>query len=498
MILAIDQGTTGTTIRITTAQGHQVAAAYNEFQQFYPKPTWVEHDAMEIWQVTQDSIMQALSAARLTATAITCIGITNQRETTVVWNKITGKPVYNAIVWQCRRSAALCQKIKALGKDDWLHQKTGLLLDAYFSATKLQWLFNEKPELKILAEKGELAFGTIDSWLMWQLSHGQAHYTDHTNASRTMLYNIHQQQWDDELLSFFDIPKSILPTIKPSAGLFCHSAKNGFLGESIPITGVAGDQQSALFAQQCTQAGMIKNTYGTGCFMLMYTGDTPYLSNNGLLTTIACDRNGQPAYALEGAVFIAGAAVQWLRDQLQLISHASETEALALSVADNNGVYFVPAFSGLGAPHWDMQATGSITGLTQGCSKAHIARATLEAIAFQSYDLMQLMQQESSMKIKQLKVDGGACENNFLMQFQADLLTLTIERPDNIESTVLGATILAAIGQGIWSGAAVPESLYGKINIFEGKLSQESCTNLVAGWHNAVNKCLSANNEARK
>ena len=492
MILAIDQGTTGTTIRITTAQGQEVGAAYNEFQQFYPRPTWVEHDAMEIWQVTQDSILQAFKSAELTSADITCIGITNQRETTVVWHKKTGKPVYNAIVWQCRRSAGLCQKIKTLGKADWLHQKTGLMPDAYFCATKLQWLFNEKPELKALAENGELAFGTIDSWLMWQLSHGKAHCTDHSNASRTMLYNIHQQQWDDELLEFFDIPKSILPSIKTSAGLFCHSAADGFLGAEIPITGVAGDQQSALFAQQCTQAGMIKNTYGTGCFMLMYTGDQPYLSNKGLLTTIACDKTGQPAYALEGAVFIAGAAVQWLRDQLQLIDHASETETLALSVSDNNGVYFVPAFSGLGAPHWDMQATGAITGLTQGCTKAHIVRATLEAIAFQSYDLMQLMQQESTLNIEQLKVDGGACANNFLLQFQADLLGVTIERPANIESTVLGATILAAMGQGIWNAETIPASLYGEIEYFTGNMPQAQGKTLLAGWQNAVNKCLTS------
>jgi len=490
MILAIDQGTTGTTIRITDVQGQEISVAYNEFQQFYPKPTWVEHDPLEIWQVTQDSILQALDSAKITAADIRCIGITNQRETTVVWHKETGEPLYNAIVWQCRRSAELCQQIKGSGKENWLHQKTGLLVDAYFCATKLQWLFKEKPELRVLAENGELAFGTIDSWLMWKLSHGKAHCTDHTNASRTMLYNIHQQQWDDELLEFFDIPQSILPSIKTSAGLFGHSAEDGFLGRSIPITGVAGDQQSALFAQQCTKAGMIKNTYGTGCFMLMYTAQTPCLSTNGLLTTIACDKEGNPAYALEGAVFIAGAGVQWLRDQLQLIEHASETEALALSVSDNNGVYFVPAFSGLGAPHWNMQATGLITGLTQGCNKAHIVRATLEAIAFQSFDLMQLMQQESSTDIRQLKVDGGACANNFLMQFQADLLDGVIERPANIESTVLGATILAAIGHKIWDSETVPEVLYGEVDRFIGQLPSLNGNKLISGWQEALTQCL--------
>jgi len=497
MILAIDQGTTGTTIRITTLAGKEVGAAYNEFQQFYPQPSWVEHDPLEIWQVTQDGINQAIESAGLTAVDITCIGITNQRETTVVWHKKTGQPLYNAIVWQCRRSAELCQQIKDLDKESWLQQKTGLLPDAYFCATKLQWLFNEKPELKMLAENGELAFGTIDSWLMWQLSGGKAHCTDHTNASRTMLYNIHKQQWDDELLAFFNIPKSILPTIKTSAGLFCHTAADGFLGKSIAITGVAGDQQSALFAQQCTQAGMIKNTYGTGCFMLMYLGNKPCLSKNGLLTTIACDKNGQPAYALEGAVFIAGAAVQWLRDQLQLIEQASETEALALSVADNNGVYFVPALSGLGAPHWDMQATGLITGLTQGCTKAHIVRATLEAIAYQSYDLMRLMEAESALDIKQLKVDGGACANNFLMQFQADLLHKSIERPENIESTVLGATILAALGQKLWNYDTVPKRLYGAVDHFKGSLKSTKRDRLIADWHSALKQCLAKTEVAR-
>ncbi|MCP4984629.1 MAG: glycerol kinase GlpK [Colwellia sp.] len=490
MILAIDQGTTGTTIRITSLDGYEVATAYNEFTQLYPHPTWVEHDPLEIWQVTKEGILQALANSKLTAKNIKCIGITNQRETTVIWHKVTGEPLYNAIVWQCRRSAQLCQHIKDLGKDNWLHQKTGLLLSAYFSATKLQWLFNEKPELRELAEKGELAFGTIDSWLMWKLSHGQAHCTDHTNASRTMLYNIHQQQWDDELLDFFNIPSSVLPGIKNSVGVFCYSSADGFLGAKIPITGVAGDQQSALFGQQCTQLGMIKNTYGTGCFMLMYTGENSYLCKNGLLTTIACDKEGRPAYALEGAVFIAGAGVQWLRDQMQLIECANDTEALALSVSDNNGVYFVPAFNGLGAPYWDMQATGLITGLTQGCTKAHIVRATLEAIAFQSFDLMKLMQHASLIDINKLKVDGGACANNFLMQFQADLLGVAIERPANIESTVLGATILAAIGHKLWTSETVPEVLYGDVDCFRGQLKESSRNRLVTEWHEAINKCI--------
>ncbi len=490
MILAIDQGTTGTTIRITNIKGVEVGASYNEFQQIYPQAGWVEHDPLEIWRITQQGILQALQNAKLTSADISCIGITNQRETTVVWHKITGKPLYNAIVWQCRRSAELCQQVKEAGKANWLHQKTGLVVEAYFSATKLQWLFNEKPELRALAKKGELAFGTIDSWLMWQLSNGEAHCTDHTNASRTMLYNIHQQQWDDELLDFFATPKSILPQIKPSSGLFTHTHSGCFLGKKIPITGVAGDQQAALFGQQCTEAGMIKNTYGTGCFMLMYTAEKAHLSSNGLLTTIACDKSGQPAYALEGAVFTAGAAVQWLRDQLQVVDNASQTEQLALSVENNNGVYFVPAFNGLGAPHWNMETTGLITGLTQGCNKAHIVRATLEAIAYQSYDLMNIMQQESNLEIEMIRVDGGATANNFLMQFQADLLGICVNRPENKESTVLGATILAAMGHNIWTSDALPEELYGEITCFTEQLEQSARTELLNGWHKAVNKCL--------
>jgi len=490
MILAIDQGTTGTTIRITDRVGKVVGRAYAEFGQIYPQAGWVEHDAEEIWQVTQKVIIEALADANLKANELSCIGITNQRETTVVWHKETGELLHNAIVWQCRRSAELCEKIKQQGKEKWLQQKTGLLVDAYFSATKLQWLFNEKPVLKELAEQDKLAFGTIDTWLMWKLSGGKAHLTDHTNASRTMLYNIHNQDWDDELLDFFSIPRSMLPEIKSSAGLFCHSEVTGFLGADIPITAVVGDQQAALFGQGCTQAGMVKNTYGTGCFMLMYTADKAPISKQGLLTTIACDQYGQPAYALEGAVFIAGAAVQWLRDQLQIIDSAAETQALASSVTDSNGVVFVPAFSGLGAPYWDMQATGLITGLTQGCTKAHLVRATLEAIAFQSVDVLQLMQKESHLNITHLKVDGGASANDFLMQFQADLLAICLQRPDNIESTVLGATILAAIGAGVWQVDNLPKAIIGSIVEFSGNMPNEKRASLLNAWHQGVEQCL--------
>lgn len=491
MILAIDQGTTGTTIRITDDKGHQIAGAYREFGQIYPQPGWVEHDPQEIWQVTQEAITEAVASAQLTFNELSCIGITNQRETTLVWHKETGEPLYNAIVWQCRRSASLCQQIKSEGKESWLQRKTGLLVDAYFSATKLQWLFNEKPQIKRLADQGLLACGTIDTWLIWQLSQGEGHFTDHTNASRTLLYNIYQQGWDDELLNFFDIPSSILPTIKPSAGYFCSTSKDSFLGTEIPITGVAGDQQAALFGQGCIRKGMVKNTYGTGCFMLMYTADQVAISEQGLLTTIACDENGQPAYALEGSVFIAGAAVQWLRDQLQVISHAAESETLAQSVKDNNGVYFVPAFSGLGAPHWNMHATGEITGLTQGCHKAHIVRATLEAIAYQSYDVLALMQKEADADITDIKVDGGAAENDFLMQFQSDILAVPLSRPDNVESTVKGATILAAIGQGLWQSNDLPDILLSEGCQFTQTMTQNEREQLINGWHKAINKSLS-------
>ena len=490
MILAIDQGTTGTTINLTDSKGVCRSSAYQEFNQIYPQPGWVEHCPNEIWQVTQNVIVKAMEQAKIKPSELSCIGITNQRETTVIWHKETGEPLYNAIVWQCRRSSTICQQIKAAGKGAWLQQKTGLLVDAYFSATKLQWLFAQNPELRILADKNLLAFGTIDSWLIWCLSQGAAHLTDHTNASRTMLYNIHQKQWDDELLAFFDIPDSVLPEIKPSAGVFCKTHQRSFLGCEIPITGVAGDQQAALFGQRCIEPGMVKNTYGTGCFMLMYTGEKATLSSGGLLTTIACNADGQPAYALEGSVFIAGAAVQWLRDQLQLITNAAESEQLALSVENTKGVYFVPALSGLGAPHWQMNATGEITGLTQGCTRAHIVRATLEAIAYQNYDVLSLMQVDSQVNITEIKVDGGASTNNFLMQFQSDILQVPLTRPSHVEATVQGATILAAIGNGLWRADNIPSVLTESSQTFISKMSRGTGRVLIDGWHQAVNKCL--------
>ena len=491
MILAIDQGTTGTTIVIYDQSGELKGKAYNEFTQIYPKASWVEHDAYEIWLSTLLGIKQALENAKLEHKDIKSIGITNQRETTVLWNKKTGKPVYNAIVWQCRRSAEICEEIKQQGKSQWIQEKTGLVIDAYFSASKIKWLFNNNPEIKTLADQGDLAFGTIDSWLIWQLTGGKSHVTDHTNASRTMLYNINNKDWDQELLNYFDLPKSILPKIQNSASYFGKTDQQLFSSNEIPITGVAGDQQAALFGQGCIKPGQVKNTYGTGCFMLMYTGNTKHLSQNGLLTTIACDEKGQPSYALEGSVFIAGAAVQWLRDQLQLISKASETEVIANSIDSTQGVYFVPAFTGLGAPHWDMSAKGAITGLTRGAGRKEIIRATLEAIAYQTVDVLKLMQSESNIKITSMHVDGGACENNFLMQFQTDLLDIELVRPVNIESTALGAILLAGLGANIWQTNTLPNKICKVDKAFVPKIQKSHRDELIKGWNKAVEQVKS-------
>ena len=486
MILAIDQGTTGTTVIIVDPNGHIIGRSHKELRQIYPQAGWVEHDPEEIWQITYHTIQEVLTSANLAAKELSAIGITNQRETTVVWDKETGKPVHNAIVWQCRRSSELCQKIKTQGKQDWIQGKTGLLVDAYFSATKLQWLFNHKPQLRALANDNRLCFGTIDSWLIWKLTGGKHHLTDHTNASRTLLYNLQSQSWDEELLNYFDLPKAILPEIKPSSGIFAHTAPEAFLGIDIPIAGVAGDQQAALFGQRCIEPGAVKNTYGTGCFMLMYTGSKRSHSQHGLLSTIACDKQGQPAYALEGSVFSAGAGVQWLRDELSIIASAGETDAIATSVDSTLGVYIVPAFTGLGAPYWDMDARAAIIGLSRGSGKAEIVRATLEAIAYQSKDLVDLMRKESQNEIKSMRVDGGASANNFLMQFQADLLNAEIQRPIQIESTAIGAAMLAGIGAGIWSANSLPEPLSQIEKTFKATMSSLKRDKLYTGWQQAV------------
>jgi glycerol kinase len=497
MILSIDQGTTGTTVLIFDSSGHIIGRSYNEFTQYYPQPGWVEHDPVELWEVSYLTIEQALHSANIKASELSAIGITNQRETMVVWDRETGEPVYNAIVWQCRRSSSLCDALKAAGNEALIQAKTGLLIDAYFSASKLQWLFNEMPELRQRAIDGELCFGTIDSWLIWKMTAGSAHLTDPTNASRTLLYNITEACWDPELLDLFGIPASILPTVKASAGFFADTNPGEFFGVTVPICGVAGDQQAALFGQRCTQPGDIKNTYGTGCFMLMYAGacsdvEQPQ-STSGLLTTIACTSEGLPAYALEGSVFTAGAAVQWLRDQLGLIETAAETQAIAESIPHTSGVYMVPALTGLGAPWWDMAARGAIVGLTPGAGRKEIIRACLEAIAYQSLELALLMSREANADIKQLRVDGGASANDFLMQFQSDILNAEVQRPEQVESTAIGAALLAGIGSGLWSPEKLPTSLTKLDKTFKPLMTVEKRQHFFNGWRNAVAQVQAGN-----
>ena len=491
MILSIDQGTTGTTAFVFDSSGSLIGRSYSEFPQYYPRPGWVEHDAEEIWQVTLRVCAAALQRASVTAADISAVGITNQRETTVLWDRDTGVPVCRAIVWQCRRSAAICDQLRADGMADWIRQKTGLVLDAYFSASKLRWLFRENPELHQRAQRGEICFGTIDSWLIWKMSGGRAHMTDHTNASRTLLYDIEQRNWDPELLALFDCPESILPQIQSSAGEFALTDPGAFLGAQVPIAGVAGDQQAALFGQGCVRPGTVKNTYGTGCFMLALAGQGRPAAPEGLLTTVACDPCGQPVYAIEGSVFNGGAAVQWLRDDLGLIQQAADSEQIAHSVADTRGVYIVPAFSGLGAPHWDAQARGSVFGLTRGAGRAEIVRATLEAIAYQSHELAVLMGDALGMQLQCLRVDGGASANNFLMQFQADITALRVERPRQIESTAVGAALLAGLGVGIWAPDALPESLREIEQDFLPQMPESRRTALLDGWGRAVAACRS-------
>jgi len=493
MILSIDQGTTGTTAFVFDSRGNLIGRSYSELPNYYPKPGWVEQKAEEIWLVTLRVCAAALERAGIGPSELTAVGITNQRETTVLWDRQTGEPVCPAIVWQCRRSAALCRELgKELadaGKADWLRDRTGLVLDAYFSASKLQWLFRKQPELLARAHAGELCFGTVDSWLIWKMSGGRAHLTDHTNASRTLLYNLDDKRWDTELLDLFGCPESLLPEILPSAGPFADTDPESFLGAAVPICGVAGDQQASLFGQGCTRPGDIKNTYGTGCFMLAYAGTERPQLPRGLLATIACDAAGQPAYAAEGAVFTAGSAVQWLRDEMGLIRQAAETEMIAQSVPDTRGVYMVPAFSGLGAPHWDSSARGTICGLSRGAGRAELVRATLESIAYQSDELAQLMGEALGLPIRHMRVDGGASANNFLMQFQADISALRVERPKQIESTAVGAALLAGLGAGIWRAGELPECLLDIERDFLPKMAGGERERLLDGWHRAVAAC---------
>jgi glycerol kinase len=484
-ILALDQGTTSSRAILFNHDGDILTTAQKEFTQLYPQPAWVEHDAEEIWS-TQFSVMaEVIAKQNITTQQIAAIGITNQRETTIVWNRTTGKPVGNAIVWQDRRTAAFCDELKAKGKAGIIQEKTGLIIDAYFSATKLKWILDNTGGARELAAKGQLAFGTVDSWLVWKLSGGKLHVTDVSNASRTMLLNIHTCQWDQELLELFDIPANILPEVRSSSEVYGKTEH-----ASIPIAGIAGDQQSALFGQLCTSPGMVKNTYGTGCFMLMNTGEKAVSSSNNLLTTVAWRINNTTTYALEGSIFIAGAVVQWLRDGLQLIRSAKEVENLAEQVADTGGVYMVPAFAGLGAPHWNQYARGSIFGITRGTTKSHIARAALESIAYQTTDVLKAMESDAGISIKELRVDGGATINNTLMQFQSSILAVPVVRPKVYETTALGAAYLAGLAVGYWKDIAEIQTQWKADKTFTPALDAAGIKKLMRGWQRAVNASI--------
>jgi glycerol kinase len=484
-IMALDQGTTSCRTILFNKQGLMISVAQKEFTQVYPKPGWVEHNAAEIWGTQLQVAREAMAKINADYKDIAAIGITNQRETTVIWDKFTGKPIYNAIVWQCRRTSELCDQLKAEGFDKVIREKTGLIVDAYFSGTKIKWLLDNVPGARERAEKGELLFGNMDSWLIWNLTDGRVHVTDYSNASRTMLFNIHSLEWDEEILARLDIPKSMLPKPMPSSCIYGMTAPSLFGGE-IPISGAAGDQQAALFGQTCYKPGTAKNTYGTGCFMLMNTGEKAVDSKRGLLTTIAWGIDGKVEYALEGSIFVAGAAIQWLRDELKLIKKASDTEELAQSVPDTNGAYMVPAFVGLGAPYWDQYARGAIVGLTRGVNRAHIVRATLESLAYQTYDVLKAMEEDSGISLEALKVDGGACANNFLMQFQSDILGVQVDRPQVIETTALGAAYLAGLAVGYWKNKDEVLTNWALSRSFTPAIDNEKKTTLLEGWHKAV------------
>ncbi len=482
-VLAIDQGTTGTTAMVFDDTGKVRGRGYSEFPQYYPKPGWVEHDAEEIWSVSLRVVKAALRSAKLKPADVAAIGITNQRETTVLWDRATGRPVHRAIVWQDRRTAPICERLKASGMEDAVRAKTGLVIDAYFSGTKVAWLLDHVKGLR--AKASRLAFGTIDTWLVWKLTGGRAHLTDYTNASRTMLFDIHRRGWDDELLRVLGVPSELLPTVVSSSAPVATTDRAVF-GAEVPIAGIAGDQQAALFGQACFHPGLVKNTYGTGCFVLMFTGAEAVASQKGLLTTIACAADGTPAYALEGSVFIAGAAVQWLRDGLGLLTSAKDSEKLARQVDSTLGVYLVPAFVGLGAPYWDSAARGALVGLTRGVGRAHVVRATLESIAYQTRDVVDTMAAESGRPLAGLRVDGGAASNDFLMQFQADMLGATVDRPKVIETTALGAALLAGRGVGLWSTAAKLERVRQRDRIFKPRMRPEHREEHYQGWRRAV------------
>ena len=489
-VLALDQGTTSSRSILFDETSNIVAVAQKEFTQIFPKPGWVEHNANEIWSTQIGTMAEVIANAGIDPSEIAAIGITNQRETTVVWEKATGKPVYNAIVWQSRQTMAICDDIKAKGLADKFRQKTGLVVDAYFSGTKVKWILDNVEGARAKAEAGELLFGTIDTWLIWKLSGGKVHVTDYSNASRTLMYNIRDLKWDDELLEILTVPKSMLPEVRPSSEVYGLTAPAVFQGAEIPIAGAAGDQQAALFGQTCFRPGMAKITYGTGCFMLMNTGSELYTSKNGLLTTIAWGIEGKVEYALEGSIFVAGSAVQWLRDGLKAIEAAQDSEYYAGKVADAEGVYVVPAFVGLGAPYWDMKARGAILGLTRGTTKGHIIRATLDSMAYQTKDVLGAMEADSGIKLQALKVDGGAVANNLLMQFQSDILGVPVDRPVVTETTALGAAYLAGLAVGVWANKEDLIQNWQLNRRFEPTMGAEERAKLYAGWQKAVKRSM--------
>lgn len=486
-VMAMDAGTTSNRCILFDEKGEMCSVAQKEFRQIFPQPGWVEHDANEIWSTQLGVAVEAMNKINASPEDIAAIGITNQRETTIVWDKETGTPIYNAIVWQCRRTSEYCDSLKEKGYVDKFREKTGLVIDAYFSGTKIKWILDNVEGARERAERGELLFGTVETWLIWKLTKGRVHVTDYSNASRTLLYNINDLKWDEEILEILDIPKQLLPEVKPSSEVYGES-DSAFFGKPIPIGGAAGDQQSALFGQACFEAGEAKNTYGTGCFMLMNTGEKPVFSNNGLVTTIAWGLDGKVNYALEGSIFVAGAAVQWLRDELRIIDTSPDSEYMAAQVPDTNGCYVVPAFTGLGAPYWDQYARGAIVGLTRGVNKKHIIRATLESLAYQTNDVLHAMQEDSGIDLSSLKVDGGASLNNFLMQFQSDIIKAPVERPACIETTAMGAAYLAGLAVGFWSSKEDVKRNWQISETFEPQMSEEERNEKLKGWAKAV-KC---------
>ena len=490
-VLAIDQGTTSSRAILFNHQGTIITLAQKPFQQYFPKPGWVEHDPNEIWYTQSSVIKEAMAKADVTDSHIACIGIANQRETTIIWDRETGFPVYNAIVWQDRRTSDYCDKLKSEGVTEMIRRKTGLIIDAYFSATKIKWILDNVPGARERANKGKLLFGTVDTWLIWRLTRGEVHVTDVSNASRTMLFNINTLQWDDELLKMFDIPRSMMPEVRSSSEIYGHT-KTTIFAHKVPIAGIAGDQQAALFGQMCIEPGMVKNTYGTGCFLLMNSGDKPIISQNNLITTVAWKIGDKVNYALEGSIFVGGSVVQWLRDGLGVIKSSSEVEELASRVPDTNGVYFVPALTGLGAPWWDQYARGTIVGISRGTTTAHIARAALEGIAFQTMDITAAMSRDAGLPLRELKVDGGASRNNLLMQFQADILGTRVIRPRVVETTALGAAYLAGLAVGYWSSVEQIRKQWHVDRIFEPTWDETAIAKARDGWEDAVKRTLSS------